>query len=166
MSEELNNHFLEDKPFLFHVTKGHFWAILLGAGILFLGMIIGACLTFLVAQNRIMRMVRHPDVLTKTMVQRLDRKLDLTETQREEIAKILRKHRSELSKIREEVNPRVSEQIEAMRREIRQVLNDEQRREWKDYIERLHRSWRSRPQRQMGPPGTLKRRRRNNLNSD
>lgn len=132
--------------------KGHMWSVLLGAGILVFGMIIGACLTFFVVQGRVMRMVSHPGLHTGAMVQKLDRKLNLTEAQREEMKRVLRKHREEFSEIRRQMRPKLAEQMEALKRDVREVLTAEQRAEWDVYIERMRSMWWNRS-RHNGRPG-------------
>lgn len=117
------------------------WSVLIGAAILVCGMIIGACLTLIVVRNRVIDLIQHPQKRTTAMVRRLDRALDLSEDQRSEIRDVLRKHRAEFNEIRREVGPRVKEQIEALDRDVSEVLNEEQRKKWNQYLNRLRRLW-------------------------
>jgi septal ring factor EnvC (AmiA/AmiB activator) len=117
------------------------WSVLIGAAILVCGIIIGVCLTLIVVRNRVIELIQHPEKRTEAMVARLDRALDLRDEQRAEIRDILQRHRSEFNEIRREVGPRVKNQIEALDRDISEVLTDEQRQKWDRYLKRLRRLW-------------------------
>lgn len=122
----------------------HFWSILLGAGILLFGMVIGACLTFFFLRGRVMNMIRHPEARSQAMIKRLDRALDLTKEQRTEVARILRDHRARLNETRRKMAPRIREELRSLEEDVGEVLNEKQQRKWGRYVKKMRRIWLSR----------------------
>jgi Spy/CpxP family protein refolding chaperone len=64
---------------------------------------------------------------TSAMVNRLDRRLDLTDPQRARVQEIITRHHARIGSIWSAVNPRVRGEIEQANAEISQVLTPEQR---------------------------------------
>jgi len=64
------------------------------------------------------------------LVERLERRLGLSEEQRREIDEILRQSREESDALHEEMLPRIREQLERTRQRIFEVLTPEQREEF------------------------------------
>lgn len=63
----------------------------------------------------------------RAMVNRLDRRLDLTDAQRKQIEEIVHRHHKRISAIWSDAHPRVRAELQAANREIEQVLTPEQR---------------------------------------
>jgi hypothetical protein len=75
--------------------------------------------------------IRHrglvPDFATHVLVRRLDRALDLSDHQRDQLTKIIDRRHSSINALFNGVRPRVREEIEAANREIEAILTPEQR---------------------------------------
>lgn len=68
----------------------------------------------------------HPFMM-KPMINRLDRRLDLTDAQRERIEEILRRRHANITAVWGGVRPRVRAELDATNAEIVKVLTPEQR---------------------------------------
>jgi hypothetical protein len=64
---------------------------------------------------------------TTAMVNRLDRRLDLTDAQRARVEEIIKRHHARIDAIWSSMNPRVHDEIEQANAEISRVLTVEQR---------------------------------------
>lgn len=86
----------------------------------------------------------HPFAM-KAMVNRLDRRLDLTDAQRKQIEEILRRRHANINATWSGVRPRVRAEVEAANAEIVKVLTPEQRAKFeKMRMHLLHRAGRER----------------------
>lgn len=82
----------------------------------------------------------HPFAM-KAIVNRLDRRLDLTDAQRAQIETIIRRRHARINAMWSGVRPRVREELEATNAEIVQVLTPEQRAKYeKMKMHLLHRA--------------------------
>ncbi|MFP4026965.1 MAG: hypothetical protein ACLFWL_04175 [Candidatus Brocadiia bacterium] len=68
-------------------------SVLVGAAILVCGMVIGVCLALGIVRNRVIELIHHPEKRTEVMVRRLDRKLNLSDQQQDDVREVLEKHR-------------------------------------------------------------------------
>ena len=68
-----------------------------------------------------------PPFAMHAIVNRLDRRLDLTDAQRKQIEEILRRRHAKINAMWTDVRPRVRAEIEATNAEIVRVLNPKQR---------------------------------------
>ena len=81
--------------------------------------------------------------MTHAMVNRLDRRLDLTDTQRKQIEEILRRRHRNIDAMWSGVRPRVRAEVEATNAEIAKVLTPAQRAKFeKIRMHLLHRAGR------------------------
>ena len=81
--------------------------------------------------------------MTHAMVNRLDRRLDLTDTQRKQIEEILRRRHRNIDGMWSGVRPRVRAEVEATNAEIAKVLTPAQRAKFeKIRMHLLHRAGR------------------------
>jgi len=89
-----------------------------------------------------------PPFAMHAMVNRLDRRLDLTDAQRKQVEEILERHRANINAMWAGVRPRVRGEIDAANAEIVKVLTPEQRAKYeKMRMHLLHQRGRER----MGP---------------
>lgn len=116
--------------------------MLLGAVILACGMLIGAGLTLHLLRSNILSLLQEPERLPGIVAGRLDRALDLSETQRVEVEGILNAHLHTLDGIRRENAPRVEAEIDAIRDEVAAALTPEQAAQWRARFETLRHRWR------------------------
>lgn len=71
-----------------------------------------------------------PPFAGQVLVNRLDRRLDLTDEQRARVEEILERHHARIREIQEASRPRVRAEIESANAEISRILTPEQRREF------------------------------------
>ncbi len=67
---------------------------------------------------------------TKMMVNRLDRRLDLTDQQRAQVEQIIRRHHTAITTMWRGLHPRVHSEIEQANAEITRILTPEQRKKF------------------------------------
>jgi len=101
-----------------------------GVAILLCGMLLGSALT-IHAGNRIMlEAIGKPEKMADHMTRRLTRDLDLSESQKQQVGEIINKRAKSVSGILSETHPRMEEQFELMHREVREVLDDNQKKKF------------------------------------
>ncbi len=106
------------------------------------GMIIGGGATVLLLDRSVQRMVTEPERLQENLLQRMDSRLDLSESQRVHAAEIVERHFKTLESIRSTVQPEVGLALDALRDEISGILDDSQRELWESRFEEVRDKWR------------------------
>lgn len=86
------------------------------------------------------------DLVSNRIVATLERELDLTAGQREQIESILERRKSRIESIWAEMRPKVRGEVEATNAEIERLLSPEQRKKF----ERLRARWKERSLRVFG----------------
>jgi Spy/CpxP family protein refolding chaperone len=72
------------------------------------------------------------------MLNRLDRRLDLTDTQRAQVGEILNRRHARMNALWTAVRPRVQQEIAAANDEITRLLTPEQRKKFEELKLRMH----------------------------
>jgi hypothetical protein len=112
------------------------WRSVLGVGLVFvLGLLSGAA----VATILHFRFVSRPDLpdrMAAVALRHLTRDLDLTEEQQNVVREAMQESRRELRALQEEMGPRMDATFQKTRDRIRAVLNEEQRKELDEMVER------------------------------
>ncbi len=114
---------------------------LLGVLIFGAGFACGAGFTIVVAVHRLQYAIHHPEEAPARVASTLQRKLRLDDAQKAKIEAIVAKHQVELAAVRREFQPRVIEQLEQIRDEIGQVLDDSQRERWTKMFDTVRDRW-------------------------
>jgi len=117
------------------------------------GFVVGASVVAMTISYRIQRHVRHPNDAPARITRRLTEKLDLTEEQAVRVEDILVQTHESLRQIRKEVRPRINEVLDANRKQISEVLTEEQAQKWKEMHRRLYNKWMGGPPRRRHGPG-------------
>lgn len=99
------------------------------------GFVVGAVVDRFVMFEREPR--RPPPLATEAMLHRLDRRLDLTDQQREQIEQILERRHERIHQLMQTTRPQVHREVEAANAEIERLLTPEQREKFKDMKMRL-----------------------------
>lgn len=73
---------------------------------------------------------RIPEFAMHALVNRLDRRLNLTDAQRRQVEAIVKKHHANINHAWSDVRPRVRKELEAANAEIVKVLTPEQRKKY------------------------------------
>ena len=94
------------------------------------GVVCGAGGTVLVVVNRLQHAIHHPEDAPERLAGALQRRLDLTNEQRNQVEAIIARRQGELMAIRRQFQPQVVGQLDQLRDEIGQVLTDDQRERW------------------------------------
>jgi len=114
---------------------------LLGVLIFGGGFACGAGFTVVVAVHRLQYAIQHPEEAPARVATTLQRRLRLDDAQKSKIEAIVAKHQIELAAVRREFQPRVIEQLEQIRDEIGQVLDESQRERWTKMFEDVRDRW-------------------------
>jgi uncharacterized protein YneF (UPF0154 family) len=111
--------------------------VLLGVLIFACGAAAGAGATLYVVQRMLMELVREPDKMADRMARRMERKLRLSDEQAAQVEAVITRRVEALLDIRRDIRPRVVEQLDLLEAEMRQVLTDDQMREWHAQLDRI-----------------------------
>jgi len=115
--------------------------VLLGAVILFSGMVIGGGMTLLWVQRRIVYMIHHPENAPATITAHVRSKFGLTDEQAKQVEAVLQARQKGIQAIRREFQPKIMVQVELARDEVAAVLTPEQAQEWKAYFDSMRKKW-------------------------
>jgi|GEM_PF-3057285 len=120
-----------------HSMKQYF----LGIVILLCGMVIGAGLMSFVLWNSLQKPMRLYDRMPDRIVEDMKTHIDLTEEQAEQIQEVFRRHLAVFDSVRQEVEPKINNEISLMENEIRDILTKEQQERWEDRYMKFRRRW-------------------------
>jgi hypothetical protein len=133
MGDTMSDNQVNENPNIYQI-KMHRWRMaFFGLVILLAGIIIGAASSLLLVG----RPLPGPEKSADRMIKGLRQELRLSPRQREQIEPILRKHMEKLDRIRKEARPLVENELRQMNEEISPLLDDQQRREWRQMQRRL-----------------------------
>lgn len=116
-------------------------SILISLVLLGSGAILGAGVTVLVIVRQVQYRIHHPEQFPRLMANRMSRRLDLNADQHTQVERILREHQRALMTLRQQMQPRLEAELDAIRSDIAGVLNANQREEFEDWLSRLRRNW-------------------------
>jgi hypothetical protein len=126
-----------EKPVQHRIRRRRWLSIAMGSVILACGMVVGSVITVSYLWNRVLDHIQNPEQIPTRITERLERRLDLTEQQAQEINAILTERQEALLAIRAEVYPRIQAELESAREEVAAVLDEEQAAEWRKMFESL-----------------------------
>ena len=109
------------------------------------GFVAGTGLTLIGVRQGMLDAIHHPETMPKKAAQRLRRPLQLSDEQTQRIEQIIRVRQQSLQQIRIRVQPEVDAELDAIDREITQVLNETQRVKWQKLFDQLRRTWLPQP---------------------
>jgi hypothetical protein len=142
------------RPISAAIGRRRWWSsLLLGTGILFFGVIIGAGGMFLWKKSRRrFRRASHTDG-ARHIAERMRSNLDLTDEQTEKVRVILEKHLKAFQAIQQEIAPKLEAQRGKIQEELKEVLAPEQFEKWKKRFESMKKRFRhGRPRRRRRGP--------------
>jgi hypothetical protein len=126
--------------------------VLLAVVIFFTGAVVGGAATLTLVVHRVQDALASPQHFPQRATARLTRRLGLSEAQAARVQAIFTERQKALFSIRREVMPQVRAEVESLRSEVRNELNDEQRAQWEQIFARLEHQW-IRPDRFEERPG-------------
>jgi cell division protein FtsB len=101
----------------------------------------GAGFTIVVAVHQLQYAIHHPEEAPPRIATRLQRKFNLDDAQKAKVEAIVAQHQVELAAVRREFQPKVMQQLEQIRDEIGQVLDDSQRVRWTKMFDDIRDRW-------------------------
>lgn len=122
------------------LRRTHRWRMALsGLMILVAGITLGAAGTVMIVRPNHRRLTppSPPDMATAREIGIMQRMLDLSRDQVEQIGSILREHFEALEAIRVEARPRIDAELEDMKKKVSAVLTPDQRERWQGITESL-----------------------------
>jgi len=121
--------------------KRRWFTILLALVIFLAGAVSGAALTVVVAVNRIQFAIRHPETAPARITTAIARRLDLDESQRERVQAIIATRQREIAAIRGKFQPEIAGQLDGVRNDVSDILDDSQRERWNDLFDQFQARW-------------------------
>jgi len=85
--------------------------------------------------------VTNPPLAWQRLLSFLERRLDLTEQQTRQVARILKTRQTKFMEIRRDVQPKVEAELSRLEQDIETVLTPQQQEEWREMIARLRSKW-------------------------
>jgi hypothetical protein len=130
------------KPVARPRRRRRWWvSLLLAVGIFGSGFAVGGATALIVAKDRFLHMLHHPEEAPAKITARLRCKLDLTDEQAAQVEAILRRHQEAFEAIRADVQPRVEAELDGVEKDIAAVLDDSQRAQWHQRFTELRETW-------------------------
>ena len=116
--------------------------LVLGLILLTSGAAIGAGSALYVIEQRIVNLAEEtPERVSDRATKDMRSRWDLSLEQSERLKEIFHARHVAMKAIREEVRPRLEEELEAMRTDVLAVLTPEQAAQWNEKFERLRKRW-------------------------
>jgi len=120
------------------MKNGRRWLLLpLGIVILLSGIAIGAGGGFFFHKKMIVSAFQHPEQIPENITGQMKKKLNLSAEQTEQVKAILTKRMRIVREIREEIRPRIEEQIDLTKEEVAGVLDESQAKQWREEFVRF-----------------------------
>jgi cell division protein FtsB len=118
------------------------WLSLLLAVVIFVaGLVCGAGFTVIVVVKRIQNAIHNPQIAATQISAAIDRRLDLNDSQREQVERIVARRQQNLVAIRRQVQPEVEAELNELRDEVAGVLDESQQQEWQTLFDRFRSRW-------------------------
>lgn len=105
------------------------------------GLLIGAGMTTFISDNSVRDFFTKPDQLPVRLVARMERRLDLTPSQRADVETIIAEHFATFDRLRRQVQPAVQATLDSMRDDVAAVLDPDQRSIWMENFQRIREAW-------------------------
>ena len=115
--------------------------VLLALALFLSGAVVGGGATIIAIRSAALAGLHNPEKAPEWISKRLSRLLSLSKEQDEVVLGILRSHFAKLEMMRAENRPRVQTELDAIRKEVADVLTPEQTRKWEAGFDRLRSLW-------------------------
>ena len=101
----------------------------------------GTGITLLVIRDRVLHAIHHPEEMPALIAHRMRGTLHLSDEQVQQVEKILGRRQLALHAIRREFQPQVERELDRVETEVSAVLDDQQRRNWRERFEQMRGEW-------------------------
>jgi len=105
------------------------------------GGVVGVGGALFVIRARVLHAVHHPDEMPKLIAKRLQGVLALDDEQTQKIGVVLQERQSALQEIRSRYQPEVEAELEKVDEQISEILDKDQRAEWRERFQVLRETW-------------------------
>jgi hypothetical protein len=105
------------------------------------GLVCGAVVGGIFVVKSIQHAVLHPESVPARVSARLERRLKLTPSQTAQVRDALVKRQQSLLSIRRDVQPRLEQEFDGLESDISNVLDEQQRDEWRTMAENFRSTW-------------------------
>lgn len=114
------------------------WPRLLAMLLIFAcGGVVGAVAGAVVMRERLLGELRHPEQLADRVMPRLRAQLGLSDEQARRVEEVVRRRHAAMEAIRATSHPRQLAELAAMRREVGELLDEEQRSRWEQLCDSI-----------------------------
>jgi len=101
------------------------------------GIVIGAAGGFFIDKMRRDKFMQHPERMPQLITERLKSELNLSPEQVQQVEKILTNRLKVLREIQEESRPRLDKELDLLRDEVVQLLDENQSKEWLERFSKM-----------------------------
>jgi hypothetical protein len=101
------------------------------------GAVVGGGVTMVVVGKRLQEAAQKPELMPRRMADRLERKLGLDRTQRDQVERVLERHNSEFMGIRRDSHKRMRSPLQRMTKDIERELSPEQVSSFRAHVDDL-----------------------------
>lgn len=119
------------------------WTLVALFAVVFLsGMVAGGAVTMGVVTNRFHFRSKDPHAIPQRMARHMQRKLDLTDQQTQQVQAILTRRFESLMTLHRQLRPHIEAQFRGAQEEVAQCLTPEQAQQWRRWCTlRFHKHW-------------------------
>jgi len=101
----------------------------------------GTGITLLVIRERVLHAIHHPEEMPALIAHRMRGTLHLSDEQVRQVEEILGRRQLVLQAIRRQFQPQVEGELDRIETEVSAVLDDQQRRNWRERFEQMRGEW-------------------------
>ena len=124
-----------EKAFAPPIPKRRRWPLVLfGVLLLLSGMIIGVAGNEYYHKYMRDKFIGHPERASQLIARRLKSELNLSSQQEDQVEKILAKRMKDLEDIQRQIRPQMDKELDQLRDEIAQLLDETQKRRWFEHF--------------------------------
>lgn len=122
--------------------RRQFWKpVLLSLVIFASGAIAGTCATLMLIRNQVHYRIHHPEEMPANVAARLQRKLDLSDEQTEQVLTVLTERQQAILEIRREFQPKLETELDQLEKQVADLLDDSQRTTWQQKFQAMRAEW-------------------------
>lgn len=119
-----------------------FWKpVLLSLVIFASGAIVGTSATLILIRQQIHYRIHHPDEMPGNVASRLQRKLDLSDEQTEQVQAVLTERQQAIQQIRREFQPQLEAELDKLEKQVADLLDDSQSATWHQKFQAMRAEW-------------------------
>ncbi len=130
---------LEERPL--PIRRPIWKPVLLSLVIFASGAIVGTCSTLMLIRNQVHYRIHHPEEMPGNVASRLQRKLDLSDVQTEQVLTVLTERQQAIQQIRRDFQPKLEAELDQLEKQIGDLLDDSQSTTWRQKFQAMRAEW-------------------------